>query len=283
MTACGGTPTQPPVTPPVTPPPQNALPSISSITVQGRRPKQPPRFADAREVIDVSAAVSDAETPVDELTYEWTAPVGTFSGTGRNVTWTAPETVSAPTDVTITLKVVEQYGHPGQPKNFAQNVSSTQTLSLHDSVKEVGDYSREFLIDFSTTSIPAAYNASNYWQYIMRNFKAAACPRPDEIEEEKKDVIHHYTFFNMQNYEISPAAVSVRFGGSCPYAGKLGDACAAVPVYWDSIDTRNNSRGPTRGVDHISAAYSVADSRWWLCSSYFQPTTTLTGHSSYWR
>ncbi len=77
--------------------------------------------------------------------YQWSATAGTFSGSGRNVTWTAPDAATTPGIVTITLKVVENYGHPGQAKIFAHDVSGTQTISLHDSVKEVGDMARQFL------------------------------------------------------------------------------------------------------------------------------------------
>jgi len=275
MAACGGssTPTQPPATPPVTTPPLNALPSLSSITVQGRRPKQPPRFADAGEVVDVTATVTDAETSVDELTYEWTAPVGTFSGTGRNVTWTAPATVLLPTDVTITLKVVERYGHPGQPKNFTQDVSSTQTLSLHDSPKEVGEMALQFLIDFSTTTIKE-------WQVVMQNFKRSVCPVPGEFDDEREQVENHYTNFTMHSHEVGPADVTLNFGGTCRF-NLPGDACASVRVMWDS--TGPEGRKLTQGVDHLTAMYAGTDSRWWLCSSRYEPTTTLTGHSFYWR
>ncbi len=64
LTACGGsTPTTPTPPPPTqTPPPQNALPSIDAITAQGRRTRQPARFADLREAIDVAATVRDTET-----------------------------------------------------------------------------------------------------------------------------------------------------------------------------------------------------------------------------
>lgn len=270
--ACGGSPSGPSPGPGPGPnPTPNTAPVIETIAVSATR-------TEVETDVTFTATVRDAETAIDQLKFEWKADAGTFSGAGPSVTWRVPKGVATPADYTVTLTVTETYGTANAQGVRPQHTvtRSAPVVRVHDSPKEVGAMSRQFLIDFSTTTIKD-------WQVVMRNFKAAACPQPGEIEAEKEDVIHHYTFFNMQNYEIGPAAVSVRFVGSCPYAGKLGDACAAVPVYWDSIDTRNNSRGPTRGVEHISAAYSVADSRWWLCSSYFEPTTTLTGHSSYWR
>ncbi|MEO5895627.1 MAG: hypothetical protein ABIS06_07990 [Vicinamibacterales bacterium] len=279
LNGCGGstTPTQPP--PVVLPPPVNAMPSVTAITVQGKRPRQPARFADAAETIDVSATVTDAETPVDELTYEWTAAVGTFSGTGRNVTWTAPADVPAPIDVTLTLKVTERYGHPGQPKDFSQNVSATQTLSLHDSRKEVGDMSVRFLTEFSKPQ------TNKDWRDIMRDFKATACPKPSEVDSERVDVENHYNNFFMNTYRLDAATTVVNFGGSCniPKRDPLaGDACASVPVLWDSTEvTKTPSiRRTVTGVDYLAAAYAPADRRWWLCASQFIDANTF-GSSFY--
>jgi hypothetical protein len=271
LAACGGSPTAPPPPPPPPPPPANSLPSIDGIAVQGRRAGQPARFADVRETVDVVATVRDAETPVDELTYQWTATTGTFTGAGRAVTWTAPESASTPAMVTITLKVIENYGHPGQPRNYSQEVSGTQTLALHDSGREVGEMAVRFLTEFSKPQ------TNQDWQDVMRDFKAAACARPGEVDAERLDVVNHYENFVMHAYTIGQPTVNVAFGGSCAFrpANLVGDACAITTVDWDSTDLRNGSRARTQGRSHISASYSTADTRWWLCGSHFEPTTSL--------
>lgn len=278
LTACSGstpmTPTPPPPGGGPSTPPQNAVPSIDMITAQGRRTRQPARFADLRETIDVAATVRDAETSLDELVYQWSATAGTISGTGRNVTWTAPDAATTPGSVTITLKVIERYGHPGQPKNFSHEVSGTQTIALHDSAKEVGAMSQRFLEEFSKPQTNRA------WQDIMRDFKASACPRPSLIEDEKDDVIRHYTNFTMHAYTVQTPSVALGFGGGCSFRDRPGDACASIRVFWDSTDNRTGARGTSTGIDHITAAYSGADSRWWLCSSDFQSLGTF-GHSFY--
>ena len=228
--------------------------------MQGSRPKEPANYADAGEAVAVSAKVHDDETGADQLQYSWTATTGTFSGTGANVTWTAPSSVSGPADVTITLKVTEKYGTNQQ---FEHSVESVAKLSLHDSVKEVGDMSRQFLLDFSDTTIKDA-------DRIMRNFGGpGTCPRPSEVTDEREQVITHYTFYRMLNYRVDQASVTTNFGGICPtvHGGKAGDACAYVPVMWDSIDTRTNRREQNFGVDQIAASYSPKDARWFLCSS----------------
>ena len=264
LTACSGSsptaPTPPPGTPPGGSPPQNAVPSIDAITAQGRRSRQPARFADLRETIDVAATVRDTETSLDELVYQWSATAGTFAGSGRNVTWTAPDSAATPGSVTITLKVVENYGHPGQAKIFSHDVSGTQTIALHDSAKEVGDMARQFLIDFSTTSLKD-------WQVVLRNFNRSVCPLTREYDDERVSVIDHYTNFTMHAFDVGPATVNINFGGSCSVPGDQlpGDACVTSRVMWDS--TGPSGRSTTTGTDYLSAVYGAADRRWWLCSS----------------
>ena len=248
------------------------MPVIESISVQGRRQGQPARFADLRETVDVTAAVTDAETPVAQLTYQWTATAGTFSGTGRQVTWTAPASASTPSTVTITLRVIENYG-----TNLSHQVTGTQTVALHDSSKEVGDMAVRFLTEFSKPQ------TNQDWRDIMRDFdlQGGTCEDAREIENERGDVERHYGNFFMHNYTIGMPNVSVGFDQGCAVPGRThrpGDACASVPVMWDS--TGPGGRAVTSGVDYVSAAYSSAGSRWFLCSSDFLGTSTL-GHAFY--
>lgn len=278
LAACGGgSPTQP-IPPPKVEPPANIAPAIDSITVQGRRPRQPARFADVRETVDVTATVRDPETSLDELTYQWTATAGTFTGIGRVVSWTAPDAspdaATTPAKVTLTLKVIENYGHPGQPKNFSQEVSSTVDVGLHDSVKEVAAMSGRFLTEFSKPQ------SNQNWQDIMRDFKASACPQSGDVDAERIDVVNHYTNFVMHVFAVGVPRVTVNFGAGCAFRNRLGDACAVVPVSWDSTDKRDGSRRQTIGLDHIAAAYSPGDNRWWLCASDLQPAGSV-GHSFY--
>lgn len=261
LISCGDSPTAPaPVVPPPAPSPTpvNLAPTIEAISVQGERPRQPASFADLSETVNVSATVRDPETTIDQLQYNWTATAGTFTGTGARVRWQAPAAAQTPALVTLTLEVVERYG-----ASLEHRVRQTTDVRLHDSVKEVGDMARQFLLDFSNTDLKDA-------SVVMRNFGGAAtCPQPNEITSERADVINHYSNFRMMNFRIGPAAVAVNFGGVCQFRGKLGDACASVPVYWDSVDLRTNTRGAVEGPDILAATYSSADARWWLCSSDF--------------
>jgi hypothetical protein len=271
VAACGGgSPTSPPPPPP--PPPNNAAPVIVSIAVQGRRASQPARMADLRETVDVMATVTDAETSVAQLTYQWTATAGTFSGTGRQVTWTAPDSASTPSSVTITLRVVENYG-----SNLSHQVTSTQTVALHDSSKEVGDMAVRFLTEFSKPQ------TNQDWRDIMRDFdlQGGTCPDPSLVSNERDDVENHYENFVMHDYAIGQPRVSLAFAAGCAVPGRTlrpGDGCAEASVRWDS--TGPGGRGTSAGINHLSAAYSAAAARWYLCSSDFVPTATA-GHQFY--
>lgn len=260
LASCGGSPSGPGPAPPPETPPANSLPVVDAIFVQGTRTNEPSNFADAGEAIAVSARVHDDETAADQLQYGWTVSTGTLAGIGANVTWTAPSSVPSPLSVTISLKVTEKYGSRLQ---FDHSVDASATVSLHDSAREVGGMSRQFLLDFSDTTIKDA-------DRIMQNFGGVGtCPNPIEVVAEREQVITHYTFFRMLGYRVDQASVTVNFGGSCQtvHGPKRGDACSYVPVMWDSIDTRDNSREPNAGIDQLTAAYSAKDSRWFLCSS----------------
>jgi hypothetical protein len=279
--ACGDTPIQPSPNPGgggqnTTPPPNNP-PVVESITIKGSRPNEPANFADLGEAINVSAKVRDDETAIDQLQYTWSATAGTFSGTGANVTWTAPATLlSTPTGpvgqtVTVTLTLVERYGTA--PSQFEHRVTGSATLLLHDSPTEVGDMAWQFLMDFSDSSIRDV-------AYIMRNYSRARCPQPSEVDLEYEDVTRDRERFRRTSYSVTRVKASVNFRGVCPYGLKRGDACAVVPVVWADIFLPTNTPGLTRGDDIVAAAYSPDDGRWWLCASSYQAFTTV-GASHY--
>jgi hypothetical protein len=267
LAACGGTPSRPSDNPGgggSGQAPPNNLPVIDSITIQGTRAKEPANFADVGETVAVTAKVHDDETAADRLQYEWSAAVGTFNGTGASVTWQAPASATTPVDVTISLKVVEKYGTTAA--TFQHEVTGTAKLSLHDSIKEVGDMSRQFLLDFSDTRIKDA-------GFIMRNFSEQRCPNPRDVQNERSDVTNHFTNFQTVSFRIGTPIVTVKFGGVCAFRNRPGDACAIVPSFWDAIDVRDRSRGAVDGNDFLGVTYSPVDARWWLCSSDYQGHT----------
>ena len=244
-------------------PPPNNLPVIDSIVIQGTRDREPGNFADVGETVNVSATVHDDETPVDQLQYEWSAPLGSFDGAGSHVTWTAPATLpgSDPVDVTITLKVTEKYGPAGQ---FQHDVSSTATLSLHDSMKEVGDMARQFLLDFSDSNITDV-------SYIMRNFDASCSGTGQETQQ----VSDNRKKFKIVKWSVGPSSVKIPFGNSfCPVPDRTqrGDACASNPVHWESEVVGGGHYQVADGTDWIAAFYRPTLKAWKLCDSQFTGT-----------
>jgi hypothetical protein len=268
VAACGSSPLVP--TPPgggggggpVTPPPNN-LPVIDSIAIQGTRSKEPANFADLGEGVLVTAKVHDDETAADQLEYQWSATVGTFTGTGASVVWVAPASATTPADVTITLKVVEKYGFPGVPPAFSHDVSGTAALSLHDSVAEVGGMARQFLLDFSDSSIRDVPR-------IMRNFDMSC---GSAAQDEFDQVANNRQVFNIFRWNIGPASVTIPFGNAfCPIPGhriQRGDACAAVPSHWESTVLSDRSVQIVDGIDFVSAYYHQDSKTWKLCDSQF--------------
>ena len=277
MGACGSSPTSPGVTPPVTPPVDpgpvvnNTPPVIGAFTVQGTRNQEPPNFADASEEVPVTVAVTDAESQIADLKFNWTSSAGgTFIGTGPKVTWKAPDKVDAPTTVTLSVEVVETYTSQG--KQITNNPKGSTTLSLHDSIKEVGDLARLFLLEFSDSTIPT--------HSVMRNFQ----PGCYGTDEETAQVADNRELFTIIAHDIGPANTSVKFGGVCSFRFKPGDACARVLSYWKSVVKKNAynpdgslyaaagstvEAGPN--IDQVAAFYYRDQERWRLCDSQFDP------------
>jgi hypothetical protein len=287
--ACGGSPSSP--TPPVaqppvvTPPvaPANNLPVIDSIVLRGTRPQEPTGFADLGEKITVVAKVRDDETPVEQLIYEWSAPVGTFTGTGASVTWQAPATGTTPSDVTFTLKVTEKYGPASNPQGFSHDVSGTATLSLHDSVKEVADMARQFLLDFSDSNIRDT-------KFILRNFDNTTPACIAGHDSEFDDVDRNRINYRILSSFVGNPAVTVKFSTLCEFRERGADACAEVAVDWHSVRLTDNDfpggtpKGGTEhafGIDQVTAVYLPAQKKWNLCESDFNGSNALGVRSSF--
>ena len=238
---------QPPVVAPPTPPPAtpNTPPVISGLTAQGTRKKEPANLADVNEEIVLAATVSDAETATDKLTFEWSSPVGTFSGTGPTVRWRAPATVPAPIVATLQLRVVDG----------DQRVDRTVAVQVHDHVREVGDMATLFLREFSDSTIPAAT--------VMRNF----LPGCYGTAEETREVQDNRAKFRITKWSVGDPTVTVDFDGVCRYENRSGDACSTNQVRWESILTASGGHDAVAGVDQVAAVYR--QDRWWLCDSKF--------------
>jgi hypothetical protein len=262
--------------PPVDPGPvvNNTPPVIGKFTVQGTRPNEPPDFADASEEVTVTVDVTDAESAITSLRFNWTSDVGgTFTGTGNKVTWKAPASVTAPTTAKLTVEVVETYTSQG--KSVENRPTGSTMVSLHDSVKEVGDLATLFLLDFSDSSKDTTY--------VMRNFH----PTCYGTGEETGDVARNRENYTIIDKMIGTSRTTVGFGGICAFRSKPGDACARVPSYWKSIAKQNvydqfgqlvavkgQQTETPFGTDQVAAMYYKDLKQWKLCDSQYDPDHT---------
>ncbi len=243
-------------------------PAVQSITAQGVRKNEPERFADIDEEIAVTANVQDPDTPVANLRFTWTAPAGTFSGTGPSVKWRAPVASAFPTPGTVTLSVSVTDGD--------STAAGTVIVRVHNSAKEVGDIARQFLVDFSEQTLAP--------ELVVRNFSDSCRGKSDEIF----DVRNNQLNFDITQWSVGQPSVSVNFGSFCPFRDRFGDACAQLAVDWTStciVERGLNGdkecdlghRYRSTGIDQVSAIYT--GDRWWLCDSDFNGVSTelLTG------
>jgi hypothetical protein len=247
-TACGSSTTGPSDPPP--PPPVNSLPVVTSIFVKATLSREPAQYATLGETVNVTATVTDAETPVNQLTYEWSSSVGgTFSANASTATWTAPATLTGttPVNATLTLTVTERIDATRNNR-----VTATTVVDLHNSAKEVGDLARQFLLDFSR-QLPV--------DMVMRNF-TSTCP---EAAQEREQVATSNESFEIVEYRVDEAVTTVPFSGSCPFRNVRGDACAQVPVYWRAVDKKTGVAGSNGGIDQVTAL--LENGVWRLCAS----------------
>jgi hypothetical protein len=243
-------------------PPANALPVVTSIFVKGTLPREPAQYATLGETVNVTASVTDAETPANQLTYEWSSSVGgTFGANASTTTWTAPATLAGatPVNATLTLTVTERVDATRNNR-----VTATTVVDLHNSPKEVGDLAVLFLEDFSK-QLSA--------DVVMRNF-TATCP---EAAEERAQVEANNAQNQVLSYRIELATTAVPFAGTCPFRNVRGDACAQVPVSWTARNKSTGAVGSNSGIDQVTAL--LEGGHWKLCASDYN-LMTVTGSRS---
>jgi hypothetical protein len=221
----------------------NTPPVVASLTAQGSRRAEPPNLADIGEELVVTASVTDVETPVTGLTFEWSSPVGTFTGQGPAVRWRAPATAPSPIVAPLRLVVVDG----------DQRVERTLSVRVHHHVREVGDMATLFLSDFSNSATPVST--------VMRNFLPGCYGTADEqsdVEIVRRNYLHVST-------RLDPPVVTVDFEGRCPYQNRAGDACSVSFVRWETRKIPSGEREVVEGHDQVAAVYR--QDRWWLCDS----------------
>jgi hypothetical protein len=240
----------------------NTPPVIKSVTAQGSRANEPANLADLDEEIALTVVAEDAQVSADRLLYQWTAPSGTVTGTGASVRWRAPASLTTPAKVTILVTVSDG------PAPTGASATSEITVDVHDSRKEIGDMAVQFLVDFSKQIAPAD---------VLKNFSDTCPGKASELADTERN----QRCWKVTSYSVGAATVTVNFKSVCAFRSRSGDGCASVPVSWRTEVKSSaaecggqpvGTAGSAVGKDWLAAVY--LGSRWWLCDSDFEGTST---------
>jgi hypothetical protein len=241
--ACGGSPVAPPSVV------NNTAPTIESVTIASLR-------AEADREMQITASVKDAETPLDQLTYTWSASphIGTFTASGATVMWRPPKGQTTPDLYTITLTVTERFTSAGQTRQ--NTASSSATVRYNDSPAEVTFLAKDFLEDkFGDFRVSPAEAVSN--------FSDSCRGKADE----RNDVE-----LNRKNFHILSARYQVE---SISFNGDNTRATVKGQCIFEDIPNSGPNAGRRQRVAGICTLDNVYENfRWFLCRSSFDGTGT---------
>jgi hypothetical protein len=145
-------------------------------------------------------------------------------------------------------------------------VTGTASVQLHNSVAEVSGMALEFLNEFADPNLPAD-------ERMVRNF-SNSCPGK---AAELSDVTKNRETRIINSHKYGTPATTVAFGSMCKT--KAADACVVTSAEWQSTVKATGAPETAKGISTISGVYR--DSRWWLCDSSFDGTSSLGLHFLY--
>ena len=256
--ACGGSSNSPtPVTPPSSAsgpsagPPVNLAPVVESITASADR-------VEVDSEITLTATVKDQETSIEQLRFEWKASAGTFTGEGPLVKWRAPKDIKTPADYEISLTVTESYGTPDSSGRRQQNVTTATAPSVrvHNSPKELGDMSVQFLTDFANSSVSTST--------CLRDFTDSCKGKSDERNDIDANRIHYEILsssLSLRSVTVASSGLSGNMTVACSFTSRI-KACDAGDKACVIGDV-----GTAKGDCILTGKYE--NRRWWLCDSHF--------------
>ena len=256
--ACGGSTNSPtPVTPPSSSggpssgPSVNLAPIVESITLSSER-------VEVDSEITLTANVKDQETGIDQLKFEWKAAAGTFTGEGASVKWRAPKDIKTPADYEVSLTVTETYGTADSSGKRPQNVTTAAAPSVrvHNSTKELGDMSVQFLTDFA--------NSSTSTSTCLRDFTDSCKGKSEEREDIDSNRMHYKILSSslaLRSVNVASSGLSANMTVACSFTSKTlvcepGDQFCVV-----------GDVGTAKGDCLLTGKYE--NRRWWLCDSHF--------------
>jgi hypothetical protein len=209
---------------------------------------------EAGDDVPVLAVVEDAETPLAQLTYQWTASAGTIAGSGASAVWRMPRGMTAGVNVTLTLTVTETYHALGILSSVTrqQTVSATSAaFRVHDSEAETKELARKFLVDlFGNSAVPA--------EACMTDFATACAALPEGRAAEFLQIVRH----RREVIVFKATVLAQRFDRRSFNSGSVHSA-----MLYDDRVIGLPPKPPTCGDFELTMIYE--DGRWWICESYF--------------
>jgi hypothetical protein len=212
--------------------------------------------ADADEDLVLIAVVQSADTPAEQLGYEWTAEKGTITGSGRLVTWRAPR-AERPGPLELSVTVTARYtvtNADGTTSQAENKVTAKKNVIYNDSYKEVREISLDFIGDFS--------NSNNAPEFCVRNFSNSCGGK----NEEENDI------------RANRARVTIRSAdyGINTITFNSDRTIADVVARCNFVSTvKATGRTETAiGVCQLQATYE--SNNWFLCDSKYTGVTTTS-------
>jgi len=244
---------------------RNRAPVITSLVSRGGFDNQPSGLADAGQSLDIVATVTDVETAVGSLVFEWSADAGTISGTGATARWQAPVS-GAPLTAKVSVTVTERFTEPGSSVPRENKTAGELEMAVHLFKAESAAVALQFLNDFSDSSIPAA-------TVIDRSFSTSSrCA--DDRAQELEDVTDNRLEYLIRSSRIGTAAVAIHFRSLSPL-GEPGDAWIDVPCGWTSTVKADGSTEVVDGTCRLTSVYDSGE--WGLCTSRFSGNPASIG------
>jgi hypothetical protein len=274
MAACGS----PPVTPSpptgggggggggiVEPPPVvNTAPTIKSLTASDTR-------VEVGTPITLTATVEDAETPVANLEYRWSAQTGTFTGNGAVVTWSPAANAQTPADYLIELNVVETI-RTGPTGSIVLENKATSTLTAHvnNSQKELAELSLRFLGDFANSSVSP--------ERCVGEFSDSCRGKKEELQDiidNRHDFLILSSSLRHTSLQIAGSRTSATVHTACAFTSRV---IAATPQSGGCLaDPASCKLGSIQNADGDCWTTNVYErGRWWICESRYDPKNALT-------
>lgn len=209
----------------------------------------------------VTATVTDAETPVENLKFAWDAPNGRFSGTGPVVTWTPGADAVTPGDFTLNLTVTEQNAG-GATIN---TVTGSVPVHVNNSPKELADLSLKFLGDFADSNVSPDTCVS---QFAGTTCKSGKDDEFSNISDNRHDFTILSSTLRATGVDWSAPQTKATVHTFCAFESRI----LHTPATCSPADCPIGYIQRVEGDCYTTDVYESG--RWWLCTSHFTASSS---------